>query len=397
MYRKLLIPLALVAILSLAICGTSRSDPKPGIVTQPLVAGLDPANFRRVWMNIMPVDAGDQVNRIYLDKDTVFIATLNNVFYNTDRSTGVMRYFRYVDGGGRQVRTPVVMQNYVVYLGQSNLEVYTHGGDYVKSIPLGFTISSGAVASGDDLYLGADLAGGELAQVNITAPYRNVHWRLITNGEIGGKPAFFKDTIYVGNGSGGVMAVTPDREAAWTLEHDAFQTDGAVLGDVFAEDLGVYAASASGRLVCLDPNNGRLKWQYLAPHPLYNGPVVTATTVYQYVPSHGLAAIDKSAKITIDPDGRRTIDQQDRPARWINPDAVQFVAEDKNFTYVRTVLGELWALDHKTGEVRYRGSGVHFAAIATNTFDNIIYASMRDGVTYAIRPALQLGSPGYLK
>jgi outer membrane protein assembly factor BamB len=397
MFRPLFKSLALVFALSLTICSVGRSQARAGDTVQPLVAGLDPENFRRVWMNIMPVDSGDQVNRIYVDKNIIFVASLNNVFYVQDRSTGVMKYFRYVDGGGRQVRTPVVTQSYIVYLGQTNLEVYKPTGDFVKSIQLGFTISSEAVAHGDELYLGADLAGGQLADVNISAPYRNVHWRLIMDGEMTGKPSFYKDIIYAGSGSGGIKAVTPERTAGWSLEHDQYQTDGPILGDVIAEESGVYAASVSGRLVCLDRNNGHLKWQYIAPHPLYQSPVVTATTVYQFVPQYGLAAIDKNAKIAIDADGRRKIDAANREARWVCPDAVQFVSEDEAFTYVRTVTGEIWALDHDTGQVRYRGTGVHFAAVATNVTDNIIYASTRDGVVYAIRPALAAGSPGYLQ
>lgn len=396
MHRRFLTPFALVVALTLAGCADNRA-PNPNSVVQPVAGGLDPENFRRVWMNILPVDNGDWINRIHVERNLVFVATPNNVFYVLDKPTGVLKYFRYVNGGGRQVGTPVVMTNYIVYPGQSNLEVYKPNGEFVKSIPVGFTISSDAAARGDEVYFGADLAGGELADVDVSVDYRPVRWRLMTFGEIRGAPALYNDVIFVGSGDGGVRAVNPDRTASWALKGDVYNTDGHVFGDIVADESGVYAASNSGRLVCIDRNSGTLKWQYIAPAALVTGPVVTATSVYQYVPGIGLAALDKSDLIAVDPDGRRKMETQIRTPRWISSDAVQFVAEDALFTYIRTVTGELWALDHQTGQVRYRGNGVHFAALATNVNDNIIYAAMRDGVVYAIRPALQPGSPGYLQ
>jgi outer membrane protein assembly factor BamB len=391
------IGIALIAVVTLGGCETARR-PSPSSIVQPTAGGLDAHNFERRWMNILPVDDTDTISRLYVAQDLAFAITEKNVAFVLGKSTGVLKYFRYVNGAGRPIGRPVVLPDYVVFPGQSNLEVYKRlGGDLVKSIPLKYTISSNAVGNDDELYMGIDAKGGELADVDVTKVYVPMRWSLLTMGQVTGAPAYYQGVIYVGSGDGGVRAVNFDRTAAWTLDNDSYNTGAQILGDVVAEESGVYAASDSGRLVCIDVDTGLLKWQYFSPNPLTTGPVVTATSVYQLVPELGLAAIDKSKRMVVDPLGQRKVEEMNRTPRWVCAEAVQFVSEDALFTYVRTADNELLALDRQTGQVRYRGTGTHFAAFATNVTDSTIYAATGDGVVYALRPVLQPGSPGYLE
>jgi outer membrane protein assembly factor BamB len=349
-------------------------------------------------MNILPVDADDSLKRIYVNQDLMFAVTDRNVAFVVGKGTGVLKYFRYVDGGGQPIRPPVVLPNHIVFPGQQNLEVYKRlSGELEKSIPLTYTVSSNAVGTENELYFGIDEKGGELADVDVTQTYVPMRWSLLTMGEVRGSPAFYQGVIYLGSGDGGLRAVNPDRTAAWILPGDSYDTGAQILGDVFADDSGVYAASDSGRLLCIDRNSGSLKWQYLAPYPLKTGPIVTATSIYQLVPGVGLAAIDKSKLIVVDPAGQRKVEEVNRTPRWICPEAAQFISEDALFTYVRTDANELWALDRATGQVRYKGTGAHFAGFATNLTDSTIYVATSDGVVYALKPVLQPGSPGYLE
>jgi outer membrane protein assembly factor BamB len=359
-------------------------------------SGLEADNFRQLWINVLPVDKGDAVRKLYVKEDLVLACTPNNVVYTTDKTSGVLKYFSYVNGGGRQLGEPVLLHDYAVYLGQSNVEVFKRkDGDLYKSIPLDFTISSNAVGFENDLFLGGDIGGGRLVDIKIADPYVPVRWSLVTFGEVRGAPAFFDNIVYVGSGDGGVRAVTLERTALWPLDHDAFNTGGQILGDLKVDDAGVYAASDSGRLVCVDRNTGKLKWQYLSPHPLNTGPIVTRDSVYQLVPGWGMAAIDKSKLMAVDPDGKRMVEQLNRTPRWICAQAVQFVAEDKQYVYVSTESGELCALDRDSGQLRYRGA-VHFSAFATNTTDSTIYAATAKGSIFALKPELRPGGPGYL-
>jgi outer membrane protein assembly factor BamB len=379
-----------------------QSSSKPALSASTAVTshsgGLDPLAFRQLWSDALPMVSGDAITRVFADQDVVLACTPQNIVYSLAKPTGVLQFFDAVNGNGREIGRPVVLPRLLVLTGQSNLEVYTRAtGELQRSIPFDFSISSSAVGAGDDLYFGADTAGGELANINLTATYVPIRWRLLSFGEVLGSPALYQGTIYFGSGDGCVYAVNNDRSPLWPLDHDRYDTDGPIVADVQVDAEGVYAASTSGRLVCLDRNTGKLKWQYLSPRPLTSAPVVTRTSVYQWIAGIGLIAIDKSDPMAVDPDGRRKIQRLNRTPRWVSPDAVQFVSEDRLFTYVRTAGNELWALDRLTGEVRYRCQGVHFAAVATNITDGNIYAATDEGVIYAVKPVLEPGTPGYIQ
>jgi PQQ-like domain len=393
-------------------CNQSQAPAAAAPAGPPSTAGLDANDFLPVWRNLLPLDKGNQITRIFVIQDLVFACTDDNTIYVINKADGVMRFINYVKAGQQPIGRPLVMADRIVYPGQTTLEVYNRrNGDFIKSVSLGFTISSNVVAEDDQLFMGADLGGGELADIDISRTYVPIRWQLLVFGEVTGAPALYDNIIYVGSGDGGVRAVTQDRGAMWPLEHDAFFTGGAIVGDLQVDDAGVYAASASGRLVCLDRNTGQIApsidprtdklnsggWQYIASNPLRTGPVVTPTTVYQLVPDKGMVAIDKVKLIPVDPDGRHRISELNRTPRWINPEAAQFVAENREYTFVGSADQELLALGKADGAVHFRGDGVRFSAMASNVTDSVIYATAPDGTIFALKPVLQPGSPGYLQ
>jgi outer membrane protein assembly factor BamB len=402
MNRRLMHPLGsslFVLFISLAGCQTNHSATAGagGTVTA-IPNKVDLENFHALWDAGLPLDKSDAVNKLWVQQDLVLACTPNNAVYAVNKTNGTVGSINYVNGGGREIRSPLVLPRHMVFVGQSNLEIYNRvGGAYQRSIRLPFTISSNAVGYQDDVFFGADVNGGELIDVTLTTTYVPVRWRLVMHGEVSGSPGLHSGTLYAGSTDGGVYAINLDRTPLWNLDHDRFDTGAEVVGDIRADDDGVYAASDGGRLVCLSRTTGVLKWQYLSPHRLPVGPDVTRTSVYQFIPGTGLAAISKDDPMAVDDAGRRKVQAVNRVPRWISTDAAQFVAEDRLLTYVLTTDHQLWALDRLTGEVRYRGNGAHFAAAAVNTADDTIYAVTPDGELYALKSNLHPGSAGYLE
>jgi outer membrane protein assembly factor BamB len=401
MNRRLILTLGGACLLTFSTlfltggCSVTAPGASGGATTQP-VARLDENLFRPIWTDILPLAAKNVVSRIYVDQDLVTALTPTNFVYAISKTDGVLKHFEEVESID-PIGKPVILPGRMIYTTPTTLEIFNRAdGKFIKSTKLDLAISSGAVGIGSDLFFGIDLDGGELTAIDLTSPYVPVLWRMIAHGEIRGTPALYQGTLYLGTSDGGVYAVNTDRTPLWGLDYDRYDTGGPVVGDVKADDEGVYASSVSGRLVCLDRNSGRLKWQYLAAEPLQTGPVVTRTGVYQLVPGLGLVALDKTHPIVVDTATRHKTEQTNREQRWNCPEAKQFICEDRLLVYVLVNDGSIWALDRLTGQVRGRSTGLKFAAIATNAADEMIYASTADGVVYALKPFLRPGAPGYL-
>jgi len=141
-----------------------------------------------------------------------------------------------------------------------------------------------------------------------------------------------------------------------------------------------------------------VQWQYFSGQPLMTGPQVTDSGVYQYVPSAGLVALDKSDKMTIG-------DQESVPSplhnpRWTLPGGVRVLAEDEQYLYVTLGgnghLGGLAAVDKQSGQIAFRTQRRDIRFLTSQPKGALIYGATRDGLLVAFKPVLEPGSYGEL-
>ena len=119
------------------------------------------------------------------------------------------------------------------------------------------------------------------------------------------------------------------------------------------------------------------------PSPaLLDSPLVTADSLYEYVPGQGVAAITKAEGDFI------------RKARWVAKDARQFLAADEKHVYLEMRDHSIAAVDKASGEVKFVNERRDFTVFAPNTKDGMIYAATKDGLVLAIRPITKPGSVG---
>ena len=137
------------------------------------------------------------------------------------------------------------------------------------------------------------------------------------------------------DGAGAFVESCDERGQFWSLEEGKgwFRTQGKFVSDIKVDDLGVYASNTDSRLYCLEPQTGRIKWQYYGSAPLKTAPVVTATMVYQFVPGQGVVGIDKMQG------------EFNRKPRWIIKNAVQALSEDAENVYLRRRDNRLMAVN----------------------------------------------------
>jgi outer membrane protein assembly factor BamB len=178
--------------------------------------------------------------------------------------------------------------------------------------------------------------------------------------------------------------VNEDRAPIWSLPNFVFHTDGRILAGLKIDDYGVYVASTDSKLYVLDRMTGKIRWQYFAGTALLDSATVTADSVYQYVPNHGLVALDKTAG------------DFNRKARWVAADAKQFLAADEKYVYVALRDRRIAALDKATGEQKFTSERTDLTVFAPNTKSGVIYAATADGLLLAVKPVTKPGSVGEL-
>lgn len=373
--------IVLIATLAVSGCGNRRAPSTTGDKPLPL-----PTNsFGRQWINDIKV-GNDPAAEIHLSEDTVFLYTRNHLVYAIGRSGGDLKYVAEPHISGGVLRSPLVLGERVIYASGSTMDVFSNRGKSLRTLELDKPIRSGAVGSGNTVYIGLDHTGGTgvVASIDITRPYRVINWELMAFGAVTPTPALYERVVYAGSEDGRIYAVTEERGAIWTLQDgtNTFNTQGRFVSDLKVDEYGVFASNTDSKLYCLDRTTGRIRWQYFAGVPLKTAPVVTATMVYQYVPGTGMVGIDK------------VNGQINRVAKWAVKNGVQVLSEGPQHVYLRARDNRVLAVDKASGEVLFTSKGSPMEFFATNTKDAIIYGGSRNGTIQAIRPILREGEVG---
>ena len=395
----------LMTLLLISLALTAGCNP-PGKSYDQTPRPLQKNSFTSQWATELRGGGTDAITAVYLSDQFVFAYHRSGASSVMDRATGRLLHIDQPRDGAHRMHPPVVLKNRIVYPTTTFLEVFDFEGRYVQhpmrttdelegpfSQALNFVIRSDAIGAGKMLYLGGDFpVSGRAVEVDLSRPYVPAIWTLMTPGaSVLAAPALVKDVLYVASANGEVAAVQVDTRAPlWTLPNGVFGTYGGVIGNLAIDQSGLYVASTDTKLYCLLPNNGRVKWQYFAGAPLREGPVLTKDLVYQYVPGTGIAALNKNEPIT---------SQQpnyNRDPRWVAGDAVQFLAEDDQYAYLKSGSNSILAVDKQSGQTRFKSQRDDLAACGTNTRDGTIYAATSDGRVMAVKPVLQAGTVGEL-
>jgi outer membrane protein assembly factor BamB len=339
-------------------------------------------SFVRDWGTNLPVKDRDSITDLFIRGDTIFAYSKNNFAYAVNRTSGQFLYYNPITSSTTTLYPPVLLSDRVIYPCSESLEIYTLQGRKMDTIALGYSLSGPAVGKGERIFVGnTSGVAGRFALVDVDREYGNTRWELETLSSVTAAPALYQGMVFIGCESGRLYAVDDDRSPVWNLEGGYFQTYGPIVADVKADDFGVYVASKDYKLYCLDRASGKVKWQYFGASALTTSPAVTKELVYQYS-SAGIAAIDKRKG------------EYNRKPRWIAADAVQFLAEDSQYSYLRRKDNVIMAVDKTSGETVFTSKRSDFTLFASNTESDMIYAANAYGNLMAIRPVLRPGTVG---
>jgi hypothetical protein len=321
-------------------------------------------SFRLQWATKLEGSHG-QITRLFARDNLVIGYTEDGTSYVLERAGGKILHSVTIRHGEQLLHAPVVLKEYIVYPTNTSLEIYNRAGALINSKNLGYSIRSDAAGHKTYLYFGADyVGGGRLVSVDITSEYLDHRWALMFPGSsVSSSPVIVGDIIYAAAENGDVTAVTFDtREPVWPITGSFFHTFSPIVADLAGDEGGIYVASTDTKLVCLNRNNGKVKWQYSATNSLVEGPIATKELVFQHVPGVGYVAIDK------------VNGQYNRTPLWTASDVVNILSADEKFVYVHRSDNTIVALDKTNGHAVFTSKRRDIATYTTNPKDGMIYA-----------------------
>lgn len=172
-----------------------------------------------------------------------------------------------------------------------------------------------------------------------------------TLADVTGAPTVVGDTCYVATGplESAVHAFAPDGTRQWQTT-----IDGGCATPPCADRERVYVGLTDGRVVALDANTGRPRWDAPVATPVEWGPAVQASpTVVDdrlYVPGvQGELVAVRTTDGTVD--WRTTVHEDERG------DVIPSPAVTDDTAYVNTELGGLVAVALEDGTIRWRSGG----------------------------------------
>lgn len=379
----------------LVACQTHKA---PVVNANPFVTLTGPA-FIRQWDFQLQLFNGESAKNIYLADGVVHVLTDQNIDHALLASSGDLQYFNQIAPTDLAIHGgPVALPDHVVFATARSLEVYKTDGKFETSIDMDGGLSSPPVGFDNLIFVGLVQETNRLAAVDVEKPINPKIWEVLANGRIAGAAAVYNKEIYFASEDGAVIGVDEDRSPLWPLlDGYKFQTGDQILGDIKADKFGVYAASTDRVLYCISRMTGKIIWRFFAGAPLNTGPDVTASTVYQFIPRKGLAAIDKSVRVSVQGLSDQTLGEEPiHTARWIASNATRLLAEDDRYSYVLSTDNTILGLDKQTGQQVFASTKNDFVSYATNLHDSTIYAVTAQGWILAITPALNPGMVGQL-
>lgn len=358
-------------------------------------------SFVKAWDVQLVLHPGDSIRGIYFLDGTIHVLTNNNYDHAVKGDSGDLLYENeigtpdsFLSGG------PTLVTSGIVFPTGHTLELYTRDGKFMRSIDVKYNITNQAMGDikHNYVYVGMDFHRGCLAQVDVTQDIDPVQWTFLTFGRVDGPVALSDNVVYCASEDGSVRACLDDRTPFWPLLPDStFSTGSKIFSGVAVDNGSCYFSTGAGNLYCIGKNTGKLKWQYFADSELDYSPQVTDAAVYQYVPGLGLAAIDKTKKMTID--NQEVVDEVPfHTPRWTLKGAGRVLAEDDQFVYV--VLGRpndvrgLAAVDKQTGAIAFRTHRTDLVSVAADPKGTMFYGVTSGGLVVAIKPVPSPGSYG---
>lgn len=363
--RQITGPLLVGCLLASGLAGATPAQVSSWPLSQEM---LHHAQLDLLWQQTLAVKADEQLETMTMLEDRLYIRSKQNHVWSIDRSNGELVFNRSIASAGFPILGWVVHDDTIITVIDNQIvELNKQTGARQRVIDLELSIIAPPVRNSQFYYVSAAdrrvhvFRASDLVRLFRVAADSDSLFTSIHATE---------DRVVLGTEAGNVIGLLPDApKKLWQFDAAGAMAGPVVVdGDSFffaGKDTQVYRVDALGR------TSARMAWRYQTESILDRPPRVTATTVYQYATSRGLAAIDKRS-------GRE---------RWVLPEGVELLAESGGRAYVATRLNTLTVMDNAVGKLLYSVNLASVTRYAANTVDGHIYVADDRGQVACLRPA----------
>jgi outer membrane protein assembly factor BamB len=355
----------IIFFLGLGLAGAGNDDlVRPDLLSQ---AGLQSA-----WQIQLPLKPLEQVERLNVFGDYLYVLTDRNFFFCIDRNTGAVHTLLQIATAGLPVLPPLYFEKNSAFLVGQELKIFNPvTGQITRTMKLSqMDGSRGGIAQnstflyicGSDNRLYAFTADEGISAFTVTADNDSAIYSVLATDEM----------VWFGTVAGNIVAISPaSPQKIWQRNLSGKMTVPLILDGGF-----IYAAGLDTKLYKFDATRGTPVWEipFLAGGPIRDPLILGKTCVYVYTVNTGLHAVDKQTEKEVWP----PLSQ-----------GCAVLAEKGNLAYVYVQPGILSVMDNAAGKEVLSVNIAGVDRYAMNMTDSKVYLADKKGRVLAAAPVTE--------
>lgn len=335
---------------------------------------LRDADLAKYWQLRVPLAPNQQIASAYLVNDQVYLATGDGVVFAIHAPSGALRWRKEITTADYDIRKPCHAGSRVAFVMPPTIAQYDrYTGRPISRIETGFPTGSPAISDGARLFVG----GIDYKMYAFPLDLDFEQWKARASGPIVSQPQILGKYLYYASDNGNIYAcVAGNKKFYWrTYVH------GSVTADLAVDENGVYVAGRDQVLRLLDQAKGGRRWRARFSGPLYEPPVLTKETAFQYCAQDGVAAVNTG-----------TVGVEQR-VRWTIPTARKLLTIDGELAYLFSVEESILVADLDDGDIKFTIPTPGFTLPLPSPGLPALYFASTDGRVFC---AKKLGAPPLL-
>ena len=296
-------------------------------------AALHDADLVKYWQLRLPLAAGETITDAYLVDDQLYFGSSDGFVFAVHAPTGALRWSTEFTRGGYRLWRPAHWGDVTAIVTPPEVVLFdSHYGTPISRFDLRFPAGAAGVSNDKLLFI-----GGLDRRLYAFRPRQDFeYWKAGTDSQLVSVPVLRENNLYFASDNGRVYACEAMNKVFVWINRAL----GSVTADLAVDENGVYVASRNRSLYLLDLANGRTRWRVRLSSQLYEPPVITPDTAYQYSELDGVVAINAAG-----------VNVEDR-IRWRMPRGRTVLTVGEQTAYLLTTDGAIVLADAESGAVR---------------------------------------------